>query len=60
MEKVNLYTADGRMVTEIEIPPFQTHAEGILWGSRCFFWSGVHSQYREGLLYIVPQVRVAA
>lgn len=51
MERVILYTRDGRAVTTIEMPPFILPAEGVLWGERTFF-RRPDGKYYEGLLWI--------
>ena len=62
MVEVALYTNDGREVTRIQMPPFVSWPEGILWGSRCFFrgldmagdGTSAAIVYREGMLWVDP------
>lgn len=36
--QVNLYTAAGDFVAEVEIPPFNRMPEILVWGERHFIW----------------------
>lgn len=56
MDEFELFLADGTPVgIKVVIPPFTNTkpAEALQWGSRFFFWTPEHKQYREGLLYWV-------
>ncbi len=46
---VTLYTRDGQPVVEVDIPPFQTMPEILIWGARFFVWNG--ERYVEGLAW---------
>lgn len=49
MEKVKLYTRDGRYVVTIIMPVFNPQAEAILWGQRVFVLRD--GKYYEGLMW---------
>lgn len=56
--KVKLFTRDGGLVRDGEIPPFHPPPEVISWGSRVFVWNDEYTLddpdvvgYVEGLLY---------
>lgn len=58
--KVKLFTADGGFVAEVEIAPFQTMPEVLIWGARVFVWHDDpasqidgKSGYVEGFAYWV-------
>ena len=56
MVMVRLLTNDKRLVCDIRIPPFLKLPEGLVWGSRTFFYSADESvpalpAYVEGLLF---------
>jgi hypothetical protein len=52
--KIRLETADGGLVHESQIPPFNEEPRGIMWGNRLFYYFDVASGvviYREGFTY---------
>lgn len=53
--KPRLLTADGQLVRDAEMPPFQTLPDILIWGQRFFRRDGVTSEgvptYREGFTY---------
>lgn len=53
MEDVSLWTRDGGLVVNIEIPTLRPRAEVIVWGER-FFVLNKYGKYAEGLAYFVP------
>lgn len=58
MQKVNLCTGDGAVVTTAHIPLMNPMPEIICWGGRWFVHYGGHGStsetYHEGLLWVVP------
>lgn len=58
MIEVSLYTNDGRFVTTVRVPPWQTHPEVYIWGDRIFLLRG-NGRYEEALgVFVVPPVIV--
>lgn len=66
MKTVRLATADGGHVADVNIPPFQSMPEVLVWGIRCFTFHCAISrdgdpacmEYREVFAYaVVDQVR---
>jgi hypothetical protein len=56
MQKVTLYTKDGSLVSEVEIPPFLEGKgpEVIIWGNRVFTGQWSNLKYFEVFSYTVP------
>jgi hypothetical protein len=52
METMTLYTRDGRMVVDVQIPVFNPPVEAIIWGSR-FFVRREDGKYYEGVVFPV-------
>lgn len=50
MTFVKLFTASGEFVAEVEIPPFDTFPEVLIWGSRVFRL-GDDDVYREAFAF---------
>ena len=63
MVEVVLTTNDGREVVRIQMPPFVSWPEGIIWGQRTFFRKTPRELfppvYEEGLLHVCPFVGAA-
>lgn len=63
MEQARLITLDDGFVADVDIPPFDPPADGLMWGSRFFKFDmvvkregRVYVQYREGMLFYVAPV----
>ncbi len=62
MMKIRLAVRDGGHVTDVEIPPFQTFPEVVVWGQRFFSFHSELSgdgepcaaEYREVFAYWIP------
>jgi len=50
MEEVKLYTSDGKLVTTVVVPNFQTPPDVIIWGSRVFVRKG--KKYKEAFAHV--------
>lgn len=60
MNTITLYTADGREVTEVQVPPWRKAPEIYVWGER-FFVLHTTGRYEEaaGVFFIPPAIRPA-
>jgi len=57
MNTIRLYTRDGRMVTEVQVPPWNSAPEVYVWGERIFVLH-TNGRYEEaaGVFFIPPQI----
>ena len=54
---VRLETSDGRFVAEVEVPPFTTPPDVLIWGNRTFIYESNRPPqpvYRECFAVVVP------
>lgn len=60
MRKIELQTDIGDHVAFVEIPPFSSDPQVILWGARVFVLSVYDTAptYREAFAYAVPEVEL--